>query len=194
MDVANLLAKVVPSVEVPCFLGKEFRRDGEVVTDLLFFSPSRVRVASVVSQPRWERRGAKGRVRNAKWPEAKESSRAFLRKWADAVVGTPENGRFLGSRDTLLDAWDQYKVGCRPDERLRKRQRRLLQAEQREGKSSVPQGVPPGGEAVMPVCAGAGMSSLDAHLDWSSSTWFDVDFSLPLQGLFPCAALCLRGF
>lgn len=191
--VVELLEKVVTSK--PSAFGKRFYRDGSLVVDLLFCSRSRLRVSSVASQRHWERRGAKGQLQNAKWPAPKESPRVFLRRWADALMGIPQQGSFLGSRDSLLEAWDQYRVESRPREKEWQRRCRLRRGTERGGETSPLHEPLLEGVAALPSCD-VSVTFSEADFDWSAHSWLDVDFGLPVQGWFPCTSSvrCNPGF
>ncbi|MGH7965022.1 MAG: hypothetical protein ACRERD_24955, partial [Candidatus Binatia bacterium] len=60
----------------------ELVRDGQRVVDTVVTTPRRVKLASFLAKTKWARKGARGEVRDVKWPKPREGPDEFVRRWA----------------------------------------------------------------------------------------------------------------
>jgi hypothetical protein len=116
-DVLRIVRKVVNGS--PGVFGTNTVRGGQSVVDMLLCTPVPQRVSAVCGESKWKRKGARGEICDARWPAEKESPRAFLRKWADAIA-RQQHTRF-GSRSEVFRALDSHYER----DRARKRQWRV---------------------------------------------------------------------
>ncbi|KAM4060291.1 hypothetical protein HRG_002121 [Hirsutella rhossiliensis] len=131
-DVLQFLMKILP--RKTAVLGGRTVRDGQGVLDIVACTPARQRVASFFNERKWKRKGARGKIQDAKWPEAGESPRNFMRKWV-AVVGRQSDQ--FGSESQLFRVLDSSYER----ERERDKNRRRKRARDRPGRSSSPEGI-----------------------------------------------------
>lgn len=113
-EFVHTLSRVLPGKAA--FFGAEDDCNGQSRFEVVICTPTRVRVSTVIGELKWKRRGARGRVCNAKWPAPGETARSFLHRWADA---TSKRGGRLGSRTQLYRALDGYHEKAR--ERMKSR-------------------------------------------------------------------------
>ncbi|KJZ70044.1 hypothetical protein HIM_10572 [Hirsutella minnesotensis 3608] len=103
-DVLDVVEKVFPN---PGLLAGEVIRDGRRAIDAVVCTPTRVRVSGALGASKWQRKGARGRVCDAKWPAPKETVCSFLTRWADAMSAQRPREK-AGSRDQLFRVMDRY--------------------------------------------------------------------------------------
>jgi hypothetical protein len=191
--VVGLLVKVLPDKAGPVVFGGLVRRGGQVAVHLLFFSPSKVSVTGLLNQDSWLRKGARGRVFGLQWPEAPESSGQFLERWAGFLVAVPDQVGTVGSKESLLQAWNEYRALCRVDEResqrlyrerqrQRERQMRRLDEFNWVASGGLSEDGDEGAFEYWYECSGAIVFPGEEGFDPSDPVWTGVDFSEPVRG------------
>ena len=101
-EFVHTLSRVLPGKAA--FFGAEDDCNGQSRFEVVICTPTRQRVSTIVGELKWKRRGARGRVCNAKWPAPGETARSFLHRWADAT--SKRGGRFGSQRQVFpADAW-----------------------------------------------------------------------------------------
>lgn len=119
-DVLDLLHNVVRGK--PGFFAGETVRDGQTVVDMVVCTPTRQRVDGVCGDSKWKRKGAKGRVCDARWPAPRQPVDVFLRKWAGAM--TAAWNKTAGSREDLFRVANRFRkkdAGRKRDVRSRRK-------------------------------------------------------------------------
>lgn len=106
-DVLDLFNRALP--DRAAFWAGTIDRGGVRVVDAIICTPSRVQVSNNMWRDRWATKEAKGRIHDVKWPEKGESSRQFLRRWADAMrASNPKPDK--GSEKEVFHALDAYRA------------------------------------------------------------------------------------
>ncbi|OAQ57466.1 hypothetical protein VFPBJ_11746 [Purpureocillium lilacinum] len=174
-DTLLLLKKALP--ERAAFWAGEIDRKGVRVVDAVICTPTRLRVSNLLWRDKWAMKGAKGRIHDVKWPAAKESSRLFVRRWADAMRASnpkPEKG----SAQQVLDALAAHRAGERKRLRNYTGNQRTKGAKERR-RRPLPTSKP---KPELEVSA-ADDTTLGA-LSWSPHEFAAVDFTLPAEGSY----------
>lgn len=179
-DVLRIARKVMNGLPGVC--GDVKVRDGQPMVDMVVCTPTPQRVSVISQKSKWDLKGAKGRVCDARWPAERESPRAFLRKWADAVTRQPRAP--FGSREEVFRALDIHYER----ERRRKRDLRLRQRRQRRPPSPVDRPSPP--QAVVDIPDPQPTSAEVAELtrdevggtSWTFDGFTGVDFGSAAEG------------
>ncbi|KJZ70042.1 hypothetical protein HIM_10570 [Hirsutella minnesotensis 3608] len=177
-DVIDLLDKVVPGK--PGLWAGEVLRNGRRAVDAILCLATRLRVSHVCGQTKWKRKGAKGRVGDAKWPAAREPACSFLTKWADAMSRQCRSER-TGSRDQVFHVLDRYHEKERHRMKALRVSRKKRSEEERRLEKRV-EDLPP------PVSAGLVGTPQDevSGLFCIPHDFTDVDFGLLAEG--PCSS------
>ncbi|KAM4060267.1 hypothetical protein HRG_002137 [Hirsutella rhossiliensis] len=117
-DVLELVDNVTPGQ--PAFWAGEVDRAGIRAVDVVICTPRRQRVGSVCNAAKWKRKGARGDIHDAKWPETGQTPHSFLSKWTDAMSKEFQH-REAGSRKDLFRHLDAHYQ----KERQRDKKRRV---------------------------------------------------------------------
>ncbi|KJZ68537.1 hypothetical protein HIM_12076 [Hirsutella minnesotensis 3608] len=105
-DVIELVDRVV--IGKPGVWAGETTREGQNVVDMIICTPMAQRVKVVCGEIKWKRKGARGRVCDARWPEPYQPVDVFLHTWADAM--TAGWRRTAGSRESVFAALSRHRI------------------------------------------------------------------------------------
>lgn len=159
----------------------EVVREGRRCVDAVVCSSVRMPVSAVVSATKWERKGAKGSLADAKWPTSGERPQVFLEKWANAMRAASLK-RFAGSEIELNRLLEEY----RHRERNRMRSLRGRKGRRRPGRGREPSPLPPCAPPTSPESevSATVVDSAVASSDGPVNMFTGIDFTLPVEGLY----------
>ncbi|KAJ6783841.1 hypothetical protein PWT90_11223 [Aphanocladium album] len=86
-DTLELIDKVLSATKADgprhAFMAGELLRDGQRVVDAVVTTSTRVRLHGFLAKTKWGRKGARGEVRDVKWPKPQEGAHKFVQRWAE---------------------------------------------------------------------------------------------------------------